>query len=571
MRWPASPLRWVRPLTSVICVYDGEVLPLALDGVPVGRTTRGHRFLSPGEIRVGGGAEYVEKLQHAHVIVDQDQRHELIRADLDRRTSELGIKVKPDPGLLDEVTGLAEFPVVLAGAIDAEFMSLPPEVLQTAMRVHQKYFSCTYLDGRPAPHFLFVANNLADDGGKTIVAGNERVLRARLADACFFWDQDRKIRLEDRVDALKDRVYHAKLGSVYDKVQRMLELTKFLVPLLPGASEIYSLRAALLSKADLSTGMVGEFPELQGIMGSYYARGDGEDRGVAAAIADHYKPLGPHDSCPASRDTEVIALVDKIDTLVTFFAIGEKPTGSRDPFALRRSAQGVIRLVLEHQIQNLHEERLRLPLREVFGMAFRLLEEQLKLLIGVMSELEDPTEELLGFIVDRLKAHLREHNFRHDHIAAAAFVWFRGEVVPDDDISRITDRAYYLRKFLDTDDGSNLLTAFRRASNIVVIEERREGRRYDDPVDWTLFRVAEEQALYQRLSALEITLTTFMATERFDQTMARLATLRQPVDEFFNKVTVNTDDVRLRENRLRLLARIRATMNQVADFSLIEG
>ncbi len=228
MRWPGVALRWVRPLTSVICLFDDEIVPLAIDSVPVGRRTRGHRFLSPGEFCADNAAEYLEKLQHAYVMLDHDRRRELIRADLERRAAELGVTLKPDPGLLDEVTGLAEFPVVLAGAIDADFMALPPEVLRTAMRTHQKYFSCAYPDGRPAPHFLFVANNLADDGGAAIVAGNERVLRARLADARFFWDQDRKIRLEDRVEALKDRVYHAKLGDLFFKAERIEQLAEFL-------------------------------------------------------------------------------------------------------------------------------------------------------------------------------------------------------------------------------------------------------------------------------------------------------------------------------------------------------
>ncbi len=304
MRWPGSPLRWVRPLTSIVCLYDRAVLPLALDNIPVGRTTTGHRFLAPGEICAANAIEYVEKLERAYVILAQDRRKELIRAGLDRCAAELGVAAKPDPALLDEVTGLAEFPVVLAGAIDPDFMALPPEVLQTAMRTHQKYFSCLHPDGRPAPHFLFVAGNLADDGGQAIVAGNERVLRARLADARFFWDQDRKVRLEDRVEALKDRVYHAKLGSVYDKVERMERIAQDLVRRLGGlsAQAERACRAARLAKADLSTGMVGEFPELQGIMGRYYALHDGEVRQVADAIAEHYRPLGPNDNCPTAPD-----------------------------------------------------------------------------------------------------------------------------------------------------------------------------------------------------------------------------------------------------------------------------
>src|SRR5438105_10774241 len=365
MRFPAAPLRWVRPLSSVLCLFGGEVLPLSLGEVPVGRTTCGHRFLSPGEIVADNAQDYVAKLEAASVILDQNRRRDLIAAALDRLAQKEGVKVKPDPGLLDEVTGLAEFPVVLIGAIDDESMALPPEVLATAMRTHQKYFSCLKPDGSPAPRFLFVANNQTPDDGKTIVAGNERVLRARLADARFFWDQDRKIRLKDRVEALKDRVYYEKLGTVYDKVERMEALAEFLVPHVPGADAKRARRAALLAKADLSTGMIGEFPELQGVMGRYYALHDGEDPRVADAIADHYKPLGPNDTCPKAPDSIVVALADKLDALAAFFAIDEKPTGSRDPFALRRAALGTIRLILEN--------RLRLPLTAMFHLSIEIL------------------------------------------------------------------------------------------------------------------------------------------------------------------------------------------------------
>jgi glycyl-tRNA synthetase beta chain len=594
MRWPGSPLRWVRPLTSIICLYDGEILRLALDGVPVGRTTLGHRFLSPGEICVGNAAEYVEKLQHAYVVVDHDRRKEIIRADLDRQAAEMGVAVKPDPGLLDEVTGLAEFPVVLAGAIDADFMTLPPEVLQTAMRVHQKYFSCVHSDGRPAPHFLFVANNLAEDGGKAIIAGNERVLRARLADARFFWDQDRRIRLEDRVEALKDRVFHAKLGSVFDKVERMERLAAFLAEQLSraavipaqagiqdGRSEPGSLgsrfrsndngelnqlarRAAHLAKADLSTGMVGEFPELQGIMGRYYALHDGEADAVANAIADHYRPLGPSDDCPTKPVSVVAALSDKIDTLVAFFAIGEKPTGSRDPFALRRAAQGVIRIILEN--------RLRVPLAEAFARA--------RSGPGIpaafdLSEIQVVVDELLTFVTDRLKVHLRDQGVRHDLIDAA-FAQFGVMGIQytgrnEDDLVRLLARVRALDAFIGSEDGAGLLTAYRRAVNIVRIEDQKEGRYRSIDHDLTLLREPEEFTLAEGLDKIGGHAGALAREERFEQAMTELARLRQPVDDFFEKVTVNADEPKLRENRLRLLSRIRATMNQVADFSLIEG
>ncbi len=326
MRYPAASLRWVRPLVSVICLFDGAVLPLPLDQIPVGRTTRGHRFLFDGEIAVDNAADYLDRLEQAHVILDHDRRRDLIAADLDRLAAAEGLAVKPDPALLDEVAGLVEFPVVLMGAIDAASMALPPEVLATAMRTHQKYFSCLNRDDTPAPRFLFVANNLTADHGKTIIAGNERVLRARLADARFFWEQDRKIRLEDRVEALKQRIYHAKLGSVRDKVRRMERISDFLAAHVPGADAERARRAVFLAKTDLSTAMVGEFPELQGVMGRYYALNDGEDPRVAQAIAEHYKPLGPNDSCPNAPDSIVVALADKLDSLVVFLMIGERPT-----------------------------------------------------------------------------------------------------------------------------------------------------------------------------------------------------------------------------------------------------
>jgi glycyl-tRNA synthetase beta chain len=560
MRWPGSPLRWVRPLTSIICVFEGEVLPLALDGVLVGRTTSGHRFLSPGKICVSGAAEYVEKLQHAYVVLDQEQRCELIRADLDRRASELGVKVKPDLGLLDEVTGLAEFPVVLAGSIDADYMTLPSEVLQTAMRLHQKYFSCVYADGRPAPHFLFVANNPAEDSGEAIIAGNERVLRARLADARFFWDQDRKIRLEDRVEALKDRVYHDKLGSVLEKVRRMEALTDFLVKEVPRADTVRARRAVHLSKADLSTGMVGEFPELQGVMGRYYALREGENLSVANAIAQHYRPLGPDDVCPTAPESVVAALADKIDTLVAFFRIGEKPTGSRDPFALRRAALGIIRLILENGI--------RISLSNAFVQSINSFARSPRTRdIVEMVEASDfhPTltvHELLNFVFERLQIHLRQEGIRHDLIAA---------IGNEDDLMRLRSRIRALELFLSSEDGSNLLVAYRRASNIVTIEGRKERRNFDLDIDSALLREPEEKALDNCLAEVDLLAGTASHAEAYVEAMAELARLRQPVDAFFDKVTVNTDEPKLRENRLRLLSRIRATMNQVADFSQIEG
>jgi glycyl-tRNA synthetase beta chain len=561
MRYPASNLRWVRPLTSVLCLLDGEVLPLPLDRVPVGRTTRGHRFLWTGEICVANAADYLDRLREAHVVLDQGRRSETIRAGLEAAAAAERVSLKPDPGLLDEVAGLVEFPVVLAGAIDAEFMALPSEVLATAMRAHQRYFSCLRVDGTPAPRFLFVADNLATDGGRTIVAGNERVLRARLADARFFWNRDRRMKLSSRVEALGDRVFHAKLGSLHDKAVRMEDLTDFLVPIVH-ANDDLAKRAIFLAKADLSTAMVAEFPELQGIIGRYYALHDGENPRVATAIAEHYKPVGPDDECPTAAESVVAALADKIDTLAGFFAIGETPTGSRDPFALRRAALGVIRLILENE--------LRLPVRECFVRAAAPFQ--------AFRNNADVAEHLFNFVADRLHVHLRNRGFGYDVISA---VFTRGEIWQgtsggreirlEQDFVRLVRRVRSLQHFLASEDGASLLTAFRRAANIVAIEERRDETRYDQDPDPESLQAPEEKALDRALGKIGREARELVIREQFEEAMAALARLRRPIDEFFDRVTVNVDEKDLRKNRLRLLSGIRETMNQVADFSQIEG
>jgi glycyl-tRNA synthetase beta chain len=577
MRYPASELRWVRPLNSVVCLFDGEVLSLPLGEVPVGRLTRGHRFLSKGEISVADAADYREKLAAAHVVLDWSERRETIAQGLEQLASAEGLTVKPDEGLLDEVAGLVEYPVVLMGSIDADFVQplpdgLPPEVLATAMRAHQKYFTCLNVEGTPAPRFLFVANNVTSDKGAAIVAGNERVLRARLSDAKFFWDQDRKVPLEDRVDALKQRVYHEKLGSVYDKVERMRKIAFQLASLLKthiglaqqdgrlstpgfvadvGEATTLADRAALLCKADLSTGMVGEFPELQGTMGRYYSLNDGEDARVANAVADHYRPAGPNDDCPSQPLSVVIAMADKLEALVGFFAINEKPTGSRDPFALRRAALGIIRIIRENE--------LRLSLCQTIDYVSSAFPQ-------TNYGLRDIKPELVTFIEDRVKVYLREQGVRHD-LAAAVFA------LNEDDLVRLLARVAALQGFLDSDDGANLLTAYRRASNIVAIEERKDGRAYDDQVDPAVLAKGqlEERDLNRMLDQTAPIFQMALIDENFDGAMTTMASLRQPIDEFFKRVTVNVADTHLRENRLRLLSRIRSTMNQIADFSQIEG
>jgi glycyl-tRNA synthetase beta chain len=546
MRFPAASFRWVRPIVSLVALFDGDILPLKLDAIPVGDATRGHRFLSPGPIHVQDFADYRDKLRAAHVVLDAEERRSLIGNGLEAAAQKLGVRVKPDVGLLDEVTGLVEWPVVLAGRIDDEFMDLPPEVLTTSMRTHQKYFACLRDDGTLAPNFLVVANITASDGGTAIVAGNERVLRARLSDARFFWDQDRKLMLAARVPKLAERVFHAKLGSVLDKVGRVMRLVEAIVPYVKSADARQALRAAELAKADLSTGMVGEFPELQGVMGRYYARHDGEPAVVADAIADHYSPLGPNDRCPTAPVSVAVALADKIDTLVGFFAIGETPTGSKDPFALRRAALGVIRIILENG--------LRLPLAKLFGAAFAI----------AGSSGKDPTADLLAFFADRLKVHLRERGVRHDLVAAIFAVGH------EDDLVRLLARVEALAAFLATAGGANLLVAYRRAANIVRIESRKDGD-ITGAVAVDQLVEAAENALHAKLEEAQRSGATALAREDFSGAMGALAALRAPVDEFFEKVTVNSDNATLRANRLRLLARIRDTVNRVADFSLIEG
>jgi len=551
MRFPAAGFRWVRPMTRALSLFDGKTLPLDLDGVPVGDETRGHRFLAPETIKVRSFADYRQKLREARVMLRSEDRRQAIHLALYERAAERELTVKEDPALLDEVTGLVEWPVVLVGAIDAEFLSLPPEVLTTSMRAHQKYFACLDRDGRLAPRFLLVANMIAEDGGRAIVAGNERVLRARLADARFFWEQDRKLALATRVPKLAERIFHARLGSVLDKMGRVERLTEELALHVPGADKAAALRAAELAKADLSSGMVGEFPELQGVMGRYYALHDGEKAEVAEAIAEHYSPLGPNDRCPSAPTSVVVALADKIDSLVGFFSIDEKPTGSKDPYALRRAALGVIRLVLEN--------RLRLPLSRLFGRAYAIAHEA-NLALG-----SDPASELLAFFADRLKVHLREQGVRHDLIAA---VFALGG---EDDLVRLLARVAALDEFLKTDDGANLLTAYRRAANIVRIEEKKDAATYPGEPDPKLLAEPAETVLAAELARASVASGDALAREAFTGAMAALAKLRAPVDEFFARVTVNCGNREMRANRLRLLAQIRDTLNRVADFSQIEG
>lgn len=560
MRWATGQTRWVRPLHSVLAVFGGRTLEGTVDlGGGLGRlafvnTTRGHRFLSPEPFAVEGFADYAQRLRYAHVVLDREERKARIKADAERLCADAGLTLSPDDGLLEEVCGLVEWPVVLIGRIDEAFMDVPAEVLITSMRTHQKYFAVLDAEGRMAPRFIVVANMATADGGAAVVAGNERVLRARLSDAKFFWDQDRRTGLEERVPALADITFHARLGTVAEKVTRMQALAGELARAI-GADVDAASRAALLAKADLVTGVVGEFPEVQGIMGRYYALGEGERGEVADAIAEHYKPLGPADRCPSAPVSVAVSLADKLDTLVGFFAIDEKPTGSKDPYALRRAALGVIRLIVENG--------LRLPLLEVFASAHRLYAATPA--GGGLAPAAGVAAELLAFFADRLKVVLRDRGVRHDLIDA---VFALGG---EDDLVRLLARVDALQTFVGSEDGANLLTAYKRASNIVRIEEKKDGAAHDQPVDPTRLAQDEEKALFAALTAALERTRPLLAAEDFAAAMAALAGLRAPVDAFFDKVTVNADDRGLRANRLRLLSQIRATLNAVADFSRIEG
>jgi len=549
MRWGAGEMRWVRPLQSVLCLLGGDVVRFSVDGLESGNVTRGHRFHAPASFAVSGFADYREKLRAAYVILDPAERQQRIRERAQALAVEAGLTLVEDEALFAENAGLTEWPVPLMGRFDESFLAVPPEVLTATMKKNQKYFTLRDRAGKMANRFICVANLEATDGGEAIVAGNERVLSARLSDAKFFWDQDRKLKLDDYAGRLDGIVFHEKLGSVGDKAVRMAALARYLAPFCKADPETAA-HAASLAKADLVTGMVGEFPEVQGIMGGYYAREEDEDADVADAVAQHYSPIGPTDSCPTAPVSVAVALADKVDTLVGFFGIDEKPTGSKDPYALRRAALGVLRLVTENG--------LRLPFYDMFREAWRGFERQ-----GV--RLGEHEVALLDFFADRLKVQQREKGVPHDLIDA---VFSLGG---EDDLVRLLARVTALQGFLKTEDGANLLAGYRRAANIVRIEEKRDGRRFDSAVDAGLLTVPEEKALYEKLCAAKGEAEAALAVEDFAAAMAALAGLRAPVDAFFDHVTVNADEAALRENRLNLLNDIRVAVHTVADFSKIEG
>ncbi|WP_188656791.1 glycine--tRNA ligase subunit beta [Sphingomonas metalli] len=536
MRWgaaSASPesLRWVRPLQGIVALFGEEIVPVEIAGVASGATTLGHRFHHRGPITIGSAADYAEKLHACHVIVDQAERRALIRARATALAAEAGLTLVEDEGLVTENAGLTEWPVPLLGRFDAAFLDVPPEVIQLTARVNQKYFVCRDGEGRLANAFICTANIEAADGGAKIVEGNRKVLAARLSDARFFYETDLKVPLEEQVRKLDRIVFHEKLGTVADKVERVAKLARWLAKegIVPGADPDQAERAARLAKADLVTGMVGEFPELQGLMGGYYAAAQGESAAVSAAVRDHYKPVGQGDEVPSAPASVAVSLADKFDSIMQFFGVDLKPSGSKDPFALRRSALGVIALILENN--------LRFPLRRTVDA------------------------EVLEFFADRLKVQQREAGVRHDLIDA---VFALGG---EDDLVRLLARVHALQAFVGTEDGANLLAGYKRAANIL----KKEGAADFTFVAPSYAPEPAEAALITALERAEPEAARAVAAEDFEAAMAALATLRAPIDAFFDQVTVNDADPARRTARLALLGRVRAAVHSVADFSKIEG
>jgi glycyl-tRNA synthetase beta chain len=602
MRWGSGKLTWVRPLHSILATFGPEteepdVVPFEIDGIKSGDETRGHRFMAPGPIKVRRFDDYIAKLEVAKVVLDPARRAESILADAKNLAFAQGLELIEDDGLLAEVAGLVEWPVTLMGSFDASFLAIPEEVIRATIRNNQKCF--VLRDTQTAKltnKFILVANEEASDGGKAIVAGNERVIRARLSDAKFFYETDLKTKLEARLPKFEQIIFHEKLGTQAERIARIGALAKELAPLVkadPNKAE----RAALLCKTDLLTDVVGEFPELQGLMGRYYAEAQGEDEAVAHACEDHYKPKGPDDLVPSDPVSIAVALADKIDSLVGFWAIVEKPTGSKDPFALRRAALGAIRLVLENKI--------RLRLKDIFSVALNRIVKfddsiepagnahRIAVSVngyemghGVKAFFERPfpenqraerceeyrnwylntiSDDLLSFFADRLKVQLRDKGARHDLVDA---VFALGG---QDDLLLIVRRVEALGKFLDSDDGKNLLAGVKRASNILRIEEKKDNKSYTGAPDAQRYDLDEEKALADAINIAQKEASAAVAKEDFAAAMSAMAKLRPRVDAFFEKVTVNADDKELRENRLKLLNEIREATRAVADFSKIEG
>lgn len=559
MRWGArsgkpGSLNWVRPLHAITATFgleteEPDVVKFEVDGIEAGQTTYGHRFLAPAAISVRRFEDYEAKLLDAKVVLDPERRKDAILTDAKQLAFAQGFELVEDQNLLDEVAGLVEWPVVLMGSFESEFLATPAEVIRATIRNNQKCFVVRDpKTGKLANKFILVANIEATDGGATIIAGNERVIRARLSDAKFFYETDLKTKLEDRLPKFEQIVFHEKLGTQAERIKRIERLAAEIAPLV-GADVAKTTRAAHLAKADLLTEVVGEFPEVQGLMGKYYALAQGEDASVAAACEEHYKPQGPADRVPTDPVSVAVALADKLDTLVGFWAIDEKPTGSKDPYALRRAALGVIRLIAENA--------LRLSLMKVAASALADLSAK-------STDAQKLPGDLLAFFADRLKVQLREQGARHDLVDA---VFALGG---QDDLLMIVRRVEALGKFLESDDGKNLLAGTKRASNILAIEEKKDKRSFDGAPDAALYSLDEERALAKAIGEVKAEAGAAVAREDFAAAMSAMAKLRPPVDAFFDKVRVNDDDAKVRENRLKLLNEIRSATRAVADFSKIQ-
>lgn len=555
MRWGTGSTRWVRPLHSIVATFGPEteepdVVPFEFDGIKAGKTTRGHRFLADEAFDVRRFDDYAPLLEKHKVVLDADRRKDIIQNDAKDCALALGLDLVEDPGLLEEVAGLVEWPVVLTGSFDEDFLTIPDECIQLTIKVNQKCFVLKNpATGRLANKFVLISNIIADDGGKLIVAGNEKVIRARLSDARFFWETDLKSKLSDNLPKLDEVKFHEKLGSVGERVKRLIALSAELAAF-AGADETKAKRAAELAKADLVSNMVFEFPELQGLMGHYYATAQGEDASVATAIEEHYKPQGPSDSVPTDPVAVAVALAEKLDLLAGFWAIDEKPTGSKDPYALRRAALGVIRIILENN--------LRIRLGEAIRSALDLQ--------GV--EASDPAAlvaDLLSFFGDRLKVHLKDEGARHDLIDAVFAL--EGQ----DDLLMVVRRVEALGKFVSSDDGTNLLAGYKRAVNILKAEEKKDGSPVSGKPHADHFQEQAEIDLAAAIDVARAEAADAVASENFEGAMEALSKLRAPVDRFFDDILVNAEDATLRMNRLQLLAEIRDATHVVADFSKVAG
>lgn len=556
MRWGSGSLRWVRPLHSILCILVDEagpcIVPLNIDGIEAANTTAGHRFLSPARFPVSSFDDYGVKLKRAHVVLDSAEREAAIWQGASNLAFAAGLELVEDRALLAEVAGLVEWPVPLMGRIGADFLHLPPEVLQTSMREHQKFFSVRNPKTGRIEGFVTVANTETADHGATILKGNQKVLSARLSDARFFWENDLRVAkagMEEWLDGLKAVTFHNKLGSQADRIARIADLARHIAPLV-GAEADVAYKAATVAKADLRSAMVGEFPELQGLMGMYYAKAAGLPDAVAHAARDHYSPLGPTDTVPADPVSIAVALADKIDTLTGFWAIDEKPTGSKDPFALRRAALGVIRLILSNA--------LRIDLRAVRRMADGAF-------VAVLKSDDAQEESLLSFFHDRLKVFLKDQGIRHDLIDACL------AMPGHDDLTLLVKRAEALAAFLKTEDGPNLLAGFKRANAILSQAELKDGVEYSFGADIKFAETQAERDLFAKLDLAEATIAPAVSREDFNEAMWAMSALRAPIDAFLDATQINTENQILRRNRLNLLHRIRAICSGVADLSKVEG